>query len=326
MNKVNQITLGVVMDPINHIKVHKDSTFAMLLEAQRRCWRLRYLPPDSLFLQNGQVWARWQEITVTDDPHHWFDVVDEAVGLLSDCDVILMRKDPPFDMEYIYTTYLLELAEQAGVLVVNKAESLRSANEKLFTAWFPQCCVPTLVTKSELRIRQFLKENQDIILKPLDRMGGASIFRLTLSDPNLSVILEEMTENGTKTIMAQQFIPEIEQGDKRILLIDGEPVPYVLARVPKKGETRGNLAVGGEAIGMPLSDRDRWICEQLGGKLKSMGLMFVGIDVIGDYLTEINVTSPTCIRELDEIYSLNIAGILLDAIDQRLSDNASQNS
>jgi len=322
MNNLDQAILGVVMDPLNKIKAYKDSTFAMLLEAQRRDWRLRYIPYDSLFLQNGQVWAHWQDIRVTDDRDHWFDVVDEKVGLLSDCDVILMRKDPPFNMEYIYTTYLLELVEQAGVLVVNKAESLRSANEKLFTAWFPQCCVPTLVTKSELRIRQFLKENEDIILKPLDRMGGASIFRVTLSDPNVSVILEEMTENGARTIMAQKFIPDIEKGDKRILLIDGEPVPYALARVPQKGETRGNLAVGGKAIGMALSERDRWVCEQLGAKLKSMGLMFVGIDVIGDYLTEINVTSPTCIRELDEIYSLNIAGILFDAIDKRLSEQS----
>jgi glutathione synthase len=237
---------------------------------------------------------------------------------LSDLDIILMRKDPPFDMEYIYTTFLLERAEANGVLVVNKPQSLRDANEKMYTAWFPQCCPPTLVSRNAEQLRAFLQEQGDIILKPLDGMGGASIFRLQTGDPNTSVVIETLTQHQRRFIMAQQYIPEIIHGDKRILMINGEPVPYALARVPAQGETRGNLAAGGQGLGMELSERDYWICQQVGDTLRKKGLMFVGLDVIGDYLTEINVTSPTCIRELDAIYSLNISATLMDVIDDKL--------
>ncbi|MGH8591790.1 MAG: glutathione synthase, partial [Gammaproteobacteria bacterium] len=232
--------------------------------------------------------------------------------------VVLMRKDPPFDMEYIYATYLLELAEAAGVLVVNAPQGLRDANEKLFTAWFRQCCPESLVTRDRTRIRSFLEEHGDIILKPLDGMGGISIFRVRAADPNTNVIIETLTAHGRRFMMAQRFIPEITEGDKRILLIDGHPVPYALARYPAPGETRGNLAAGGRSAGVALSERDRWICAEVGETLRRKGLMFVGLDVIGDYLTEINVTSPTCIRELDALYRLDIAGQLMDAIEQRL--------
>jgi glutathione synthase len=229
-----------------------------------------------------------------------------------------MRKDPPFDMQYIHTTYLLELAEAAGVLMINKPQSLRDANEKLYTAWFPQCTPATLVSRDMAQLRKFLQEQGDIIVKPLEGMGGTSIFRLTLDDPNISVVLETLTNNGKQYIMAQRYIPEISAGDKRILLIDGKPIPYALARIPATGETRGNLAAGGRGEGLPLSERDYWICEQVGPTLKKKGLVFVGIDVIGDYLTEINVTSPTCIRELDQQFSLDIAGELMECIAEKL--------
>jgi glutathione synthase len=234
-------------------------------------------------------------------------------------DVILMRKDPPFDMEYIYSTYLLDIAQEAGVLVINHPQSVRDANEKLFTAWFPQCCPPTLVTRRKEWIKAFHQEQGDIILKPLDGMGGASIFKIAEGDPNFSVIVETLSHHGQQSVMAQRYLPDIVHGDKRILMIDGEPVPYALARIPAQGETRGNLAAGGRGEGRPLTDRDRWICEQVGPTLREKGLIFVGLDVIGDYLTEINVTSPTCIRELDKQFGLNIASDLLDAIDKRLS-------
>jgi glutathione synthase len=229
-----------------------------------------------------------------------------------------MRKDPPFDMEYLYTTCLLERAENAGVLIVNKPAALRNSNEKLFTAWFPDCCAPSLVSRDPARLRAFLDQQTDIILKPLDAMGGASIFRVRAGDPNISVILETITELGQRTAMAQVFIPEISAGDKRILMIDGEPVPYALARIPAQGETRGNLAAGGRGEGVELSERDRWICARVGPELRARGLLFVGLDVIGNYLTEINVTSPTCIRELDRIYGLDIAGQLMDCLETKL--------
>jgi len=316
------IKLGVIMDPIEQIKTYKDSTFAMLLAAAKRGCPLFYMQQEDLYFENEQVYAKWRQITVKDDEKQWFAVVAEGVSPLHELlDVVLMRKDPPFDMEYVYSTYLLEIAEKSGVLVVNKPQSLRDANEKFFTTYFPQCCTPTLVTRSMEDIRLFVEKHQDVIVKPLDMMGGASIFRLQPGDQNLSVILENMTQFSSRYVMAQCFIPEItEFGDKRILLVDGEPVPYALARIPKSGETRGNIAAGGRGEGVPLTERDHWICEQVGPTLKEKGLVFVGLDVIGDYLTEINVTSPTCIRELDSLYSLDIGSQLMDAIESRLSN------
>jgi len=256
---------------------------------------------------------------VWDDKNRWFELGEAEEHPLSELDVILMRKDPPFDNEYLYATQLLSIAESQGVMVVNRPQALRDANEKLASTWFPQCTPPTLVTREPGRLRRFLTQQEDIILKPLDAMGGASIFRLRTDDPNISVILETLTSFGKRYTMAQRFIPEISAGDKRILLIDGDPVPYALARVPAKGETRGNLAAGGTGQGVALSERDRWICAQVAPALKSMGLLFVGLDVIGDYLTEINVTSPTCIRELDAQYGLDIAGQLMDVILAKLT-------
>ena len=305
------------MDPISTIKIEKDSTFAMLLAAQARGWRLSYMELNDLSVIDGTAMANMRPLTVTDDPAEWFELGESAYEPLGDLDVILMRKDPPFDMEYIYATYMLELAEQQGVLVVNKPQTLRDANEKLSTAWFPQCISPTLVTRNPQQILLFLQQQKDLILKPLNGMGGASIFRVAEGDVNTNVILETLTEYETRYVMAQRFIPEIDKGDKRILLIDGEPVPYALARVPAKGETRGNLAVGGTGVGIPLTDRDFWICQQVAPTLKEKGLLFVGLDVIGDYLTEINITSPTCIRELDKLYNLDIAGQLMDSIEAK---------
>ncbi|PCJ29937.1 MAG: glutathione synthase [Gammaproteobacteria bacterium] len=312
------IRIGIVMDPISTITVKKDSSFAMLLAAQAKGWSLFYMEQSDLFLARGQASAEMKPLSVVDDPHDWYQLGDSITQPLSELDVILMRKDPPFDMEFIYSTYLLEQASEAGVLVVNNPQSLRDANEKLFTAWFPQCGPETLVTRKASLIRQFHHTHQDIILKPLDGMGGASIFRVQANDPNLSVIIETLTDYGRRSIMVQKFIPEISQGDKRILMINGEPVPYALARIPAEGETRGNLAAGGRAEGRPLTERDRWICQQVGPKLREKGLLFVGLDVIGDYLTEINVTSPTCIRELDAQFNLNIAGDLMTSIEQQL--------
>ena len=313
------LRLGVVMDPIGSIKIKKDSSFAMLLEAQRRGWPIHYMEQHDLFLRDGQACARHRGLSVFDEASRWFEWGAESTEPLATFDVILMRKDPPFDMEYIYTTYLLERAENAGVLVVNKPRSLRDANEKLFTAWFPQCTPPTLVTRQAGRIRDFLGEHGDIVLKPLGGMGGESVFRLRRGDPNTNVAIETLTADETRFAMAQRFIPEIAQGDKRILLIDGEPIPFALARIPAAGETRGNLAAGGTGVGVPLTERDRWICAQVGPVLREKGLIFVGLDVIGDYLTEINVTSPTCVRELDRLYNLHISATIMDAIVNRLS-------
>ena len=310
--------IGIVMDPISEITIKKDSSFAMLLAAQAKGWSLYYMEQQDLFLQQGIVSASMKPLQVTENSEHWYQLGNSQTLPLADLDVILMRKDPPFDMEYIYSTYLLEQAQAAGVLVVNNPQSLRDANEKLFTAWFPQCCPATLVTRQANLIRDFQRQHGDIILKPLDGMGGTSIFRVKQDDPNFSVIIETLTNHGRTSIMAQQFIPEISDGDKRILMINGEPVPYALARIPAKGETRGNLAAGGHAEGRPLTERDRWICQQVGPTLREKGLLFVGLDVIGDYLTEINVTSPTCIRELDQQFNLDIAGDLMTSIEQQL--------
>ncbi|MEW8326524.1 MAG: glutathione synthase [Candidatus Thiodiazotropha sp.] len=312
------IQLGVIMDPIGSIKVHKDSTFAMLLAAQARGWRIHYMEQRDLSLQQGTCWGRTREIEVRDDKSRWFEFGDEHRLPLHQLDSVLMRKDPPFDMEYIYTTYLLEQAETEGCLVVNRPNSLRDANEKLFTSHFPQCAPPTLVTRNGDEIRAFHRQHGDVILKPLGGMGGESVFRIAENDPNLGVIIETLTLHGNRYAMAQRYIPEISAGDKRILMIDGEPMPYALARIPTEGETRGNLAAGGRGEGVPLNERDRWIAGAVGPALKSRGILFAGLDVIGDYLTEINVTSPTCIRELDSLYGLDIAGDLMDAISAKL--------
>jgi glutathione synthase len=310
--------LGVVMDPIGAIKYHKDSTLAMLLAAQARGWQLYYMEMADLSMTDGEALASMRPLTVFADASHWYELGEPQQVPLHQLDVILMRKDPPFDMEYIYATYLLEQAERRGTLVVNRPQSLRDANEKVFTARFPQCTPPTLISRRTTQLRAFIAEHDEVILKPLEGMGGASIFKVSRNDPNTSVIIETLTAHGNRYAMAQRFIPEISAGDKRILLIDGEPVPYALARVPAKGELRGNLAAGGRGIGVELGERDRWICQQVAPTLREMGLIFVGLDVIGDYLTEINVTSPTCIRELDTQYSLDIGGQLMDAIAHRL--------
>jgi len=307
------------MDPIDTINPVKDSSFAMLLEAQRRGYALFYMEMADLELKDGQTIAHMRSIQVNDSTSDWFELGETILQPLSSLDVVLMRKDPPFDVEYIYATYLFETAEKSGVLVVNRPASIRNANEKLFATDFHDCVAPSLVTRRADSLRDFLAEHGDIILKPLGEMGGASIFRVKADDPNISVIIETLTHHGTSYIMAQRFIAEISVGDKRILLVDGEPIPYALARIPAKGETRGNLAAGGRGEGIALSERDYEICRQVGPVLKKMGLMFVGIDVIGDYLTEINSTSPTCIRELDKQFNLNISGQLMDAIESKLS-------
>lgn len=306
------------MDPIESINVKKDTTFAMLLEAQKRGWTISYMQQHDLFLENGQAMTTMSQLQVQDKPQDWFQLADEKVTELASLDVILMRKDPPFDLEYIYSTYLLELAENSGTKVINKPQSLRDANEKLFIANFPQCIAPTIVSAQASQLRRFAESQGDVIFKPLDGMGGASVFRASKNDPNLSVIIETLTKLGTQSIMGQRYLPEISAGDKRILMINGEPIPYALARIPAEGETRGNLAAGGTGKGLELTKRDRWICEQVGPTLKKKGLMFVGIDVIGDYLTEVNVTSPTCVRELDKIYNLNISATFFDAIESEI--------
>jgi len=313
------VKLGVVMDSIATIHYKKDSTLAMLWEAERRGWEIFYFEQKDLFFQNGEVFAKAKIIKVFADPEHWFEVTAEHCIALDKLNVILMRKDPPFDLEYIYTTYLLEHAERKGVLVVNKPQSLRDANEKLFTAWFPECCPPTVVSRDIHLLRTFLQEQQDMVCKPLDAMGGTLVFRLRFPDENAAVVFETLTQNGTKMAMAQRYIPEIKQGDKRILMINGEPVSYALARIPAEGELRGNLAAGGYGIAQPLTERDRWICQQVGPVLRKKGLYFVGLDVIGAYLTEINVTSPTCIRELEDQTGLTISTQLFDCIQQLLS-------
>jgi len=311
------LKIAVLMDPIESINIDKDTTFAMMLEAQRRGHLLYYLNQSDLYLRDNQVMLDCRTITVQRDRQQWYQLGQPQSVSSQRVDVILMRKDPPFDMEFVYSTYLLQLAADAGTLVVNNPQMLRDANEKLYTAWFPQCTIDTLVSRKAVHFREFLRKHRDIILKPLDGMGGSSIFRVREEDPNLSVIIETLTQGGRVTAMAQKFIPDIKDGDKRILMVDGEPVPYCLARIPAQGETRGNLAAGGRGEARPLSERDRWIAQQVGPTLKDKGLLFVGLDVIGDYLTEINVTSPTCVQEIDKAYGTNIAGSLFDAIEKR---------
>ena len=312
------VRLGIVMDPIASISYKKDSSLAMLLAAQARGWSLFYMEQQDLYQGESKARARMRPLKVFADPAHWFELGEEQDSPLAELDVILMRKDPPFDMEFVYSTYLLEQAENDGVLVVNRPQSLRDCNEKMFATLFPQCTTPTLVSRRPDIIREFAAKHVDVILKPLDGMGGTSIFRHRAGDPNLSVILETLTLHGKQQIMIQGYLPAIVDGDKRILMIDGEPVDYCLARIPASGETRGNLAAGGRGEARPLTERDRWIAAQVGPTLREKGLLFVGLDVIGDYLTEINVTSPTCIREIDAAYNTDIGGKLMDAIDRQL--------
>lgn len=312
------VNLGIVMDPIAGIRIQKDSSFAMLLAAQARGWSLHYMEIGDLYQRDGLAMARSRPLTVTDRAEAWFELGPARDHPLCELAVILMRKDPPVDQQYLYATMLLEMAEADGSLVVNRPAALRSLNEKLYATRFPQCCPPLLVDSSQPRLRDFIELHRDVIVKPLDAMGGASVFRVRAGDPNTGVILETITAHGRRHIMAQRFIPEISAGDKRVLLVDGEPVPYALARVPAEGENRGNLAVGATGHGVALSDHDRWICGQVADSVRQQGLLFVGLDVIGDYLTEINITSPTCIRELDRQYGLDIAGRLMDAIAARL--------
>lgn len=316
------IKLGVVMDPIAAINYKKDSTMAMLWAAADRGWSLFYMEPGDLSLEQGAPVGHMAELEVFRDPQRWYSLGEPAYRSLADLDVILMRKDPPFDNEYVYATYILEAAERAGTLIVNRCQSLRDCNEKVFATQFPDCCPPVLVSGDSRQLKAFHAQHGDVIFKPLDGMGGTSIFRVKADDPNLNVILETLTGLGRQTIMAQRYLPQIKDGDKRILMIEGEPIPYCLARLPSQGETRGNLAAGGTGRAQPLSDRDRWIAEQVGPSLRERGLIFVGLDVIGDYLTEINVTSPTCIREIDAAYDTDIAGRLMSAIEARLAGTA----
>lgn len=312
------LKLAVCGESLDQIIFKKNSTLAMLLAAARRGYQLFYIGDGDLFLRDGQALATRYPLQVFDNPDRWYQLGAPEVQPLVNVSCILIRKDPPFTLEYLYMTYVLEQAEQQGVLVVNKPASLRDANEKLYLSWFPQCCPPTLVTCKIKLLREFLNEFKDIIIKPLDRMGGRGIFRISLGDLNTSVILETATVDETQTIMAQRYLPEIENGDKRILLIGGEPVPYALARIPQHGETRGNMAAGGRTEGRELTARDRYLCEAVGPYLKEKGLWFVGLDVIGDYITEINVTSPTGIRELDRYFGISIADQYLDFLEQQI--------
>ena len=314
--------LGVVMDPLETIQYKKDTTLAVLWAAQDRGWSLFYMTPDALFLDGERPMAVAQSLTVHRDPDHWFDVCHPQDISLAELDICLMRKDPPFDMEYIYATYLLERAERQGTLIVNRCHSLRDCNEKLFATEFPECCPTLLVSRDMSKLKAFHRQHQDVIFKPLDGMGGSAIFRAREDDPNVSVILETLTQSGRQTIMAQCYLPAISEGDKRILMVNGEPIPYCLARVPLAGESRGNLAAGGSGRVQLLSERDLWIASQVGPTLKQRGLYFVGLDVIGDYLTEINVTSPTCLREIEAGSGLDIAGQLLDTLEEHLTGEA----
>ncbi len=312
------LSVGVVMDPIDRITPKKDSSLAMLLEATRRGADIHYFEQADLKLVHGEARGRSRRLAVSDAASAWWDFGETSQVALGDLDVILMRKDPPFDMEYVYTTYILDRASEAGALVVNDPQALRDMNEKAFTAWFADCAPLTVITRSMDELRAFLAEEGHIVVKPLDGMGGKSVFVVAKGDNNANVIFETLTDFGRRFAMAQRYIPEISAGDKRILLIDGEPVPYALARIPAPGENRGNLVMGATGRGQPLSARDREICERVGPVLREGGVIFAGIDVIGDYLTEVNVTSPTGIRELDRQFDLNIAGLMFDAIERAL--------
>ncbi|MFP1759445.1 glutathione synthase [Lonsdalea quercina] len=314
------IKLGIVMDPIAAINIKKDTSFAMLLEAQRRGWELHYMEMDDIYLNEGEARATTRKLSVEHNYDGWYQFGDAQDIALHELDVVLMRKDPPFDTEFIYATYILERAEEKGTLIVNKPQSLRDCNEKLFTAWFSDLTPATRVTRRADKLREFHQQHKDVILKPLDGMGGASIFRLKQDDANVSVIIETLTEHGSRYCMAQNYLPAIKDGDKRVLVVDGEPVPYCLARIPQGGETRGNLAAGGRGEARPLSESDWRIARTVAPTLKQKGLIFVGLDIIGDRLTEINVTSPTCVREIEAAFpDISITGMLMDAIERRLS-------
>jgi len=311
--------LGVVMDPIAAISFHKDTTLALLLAAQQRDWKLVYMEPQNLYLKGSQARATAQQLQVFDNPEHWHELAAPEDIALGDLDALLMRKDPPFDTDFLHSTYILEAALEQGCLAVNHPRSLRDCNEKLFATRFPDCCPPLLVSANMTLLKNFHKEQGDVIFKPLDGMGGSGIFRCRPQDPNVSTILEMLTNHGKHLIMAQRFLPEIIDGDKRILMVNGEPIPYSLARIPAQGETRGNLAAGGRGVAQPLSARDLEIAARVGPSLKERGILFAGLDVIGDYLTEINVTSPTCVREIDRAYDTRIGERLMLAIEAQLS-------
>jgi glutathione synthase len=318
MNETRRL-LGVVMDPIESIAAKKDSTLAMLVAAQARGWQIVYFRQQDLEIRNGEAIGRGRRLTVSYDQNAWFEIGDSWHGPLAGLSALLMRKDPPFDMEFIYTTYILQLAEDRGLLVVNRPSALRDINEKAYTAWFPECTPPSLISRSSEELKAFIAEQEQAVLKPLDGMGGRSIFIVGKGYINTSVVIETLTDHGRRFALCQRFIPEITEGDKRILLIEGRPTEHALARIPAPGESRGNLVMGATGVGRPLSDRDRWICEQVGPKLVAKGVLFAGLDVIGDYLTEVNVTSPTGIRELDKQYGTDIANDLIAAIETRLS-------
>jgi glutathione synthase len=314
------VRLAVVMDPIEHIKYAKDTTLAMLLAAQSRGWSLHYLEQADLRLRDGVAEGRVRALTVRADPKDWYTLGEPAVAALGALDVILMRKDPPFDTEYIYTSYILERAELAGALVVNRARGLRDVNEKVYTAWFPQCCAPTLVTRDMAEMAAFARLHGKIVCKPLHGMGGQSIFVLEASDKNARVVFETLTQNGSHFAIVQKYLPDIVQGgDARVLLVDGEPVPYALARIPSVEDHRGNLAAGAQGVGRALNQRDRWLCQQIGPAMSAAGMLFVGLDIIGGFVTEINVTSPTGVRELDRQFNLDIGGMLMAAIERALA-------
>lgn len=327
------ITLGIVMDPIESITPYKDTTLAMMLAASARGWNVHSIDQKDIYLDQGRAFSRRRKVQVYDNNDHWFDAEEAVDAPLSEHDIILMRKDPPFDMDYIYTTYMLERAATEGVYVSNRPNSLRDVNEKLYTAWFSEFCPPTLVTTSSDRLKAFIEHHQDAIIKPLDGMGGAGIFRLTPDDPNINIILEHATLDDSRQIMAQRYVPEIKDGDKRVLVVNGKAVPYALARIPAQGETRGNLAAGGRGVPVAIGDAERRIVDAVAPYLLERGLLFVGLDVIGSYLTEINVTSPTCVRELDAFmhaqsdnktstsggYTPGIADTYLDAVEAAMN-------
>lgn len=312
------IRLGIVMDPISSINIKKDSSFSILLEAQSRGYEIYYMEMNSLYLRSGEARASSRLLSIKQDYDNWYHFDSEQDIKLGNLDVILMRKDPPFDVDFIYATYILEHAEDQGALIVNKPQGLRDCNEKLFTTWFARHTADTLVSRCDKHIRTFWQEHGDIILKPLDGMGGVSIFHVKRDDPNLSVIIETLTGHGQHYCMAQRYLPAIKDGDKRVLVVDGNPIPYCLARIPQSGETRGNLAAGARGEARLLSDRDYQIAYDIAPVLRGKGLIFVGLDIIGDRLTEINVTSPTCVQEIETAFPISITGILMDSIEKRL--------